>query len=62
MTITKQLEIWQQFGGYISGIKSIALSFPELSSRQIINAMKQQNYMGGWSDEVVTNAVNSVRA
>lgn len=61
MSLIEHLKIWQQYGGYLMGIKSIAAKFSDLSARQIINAMKDQNYMGGWSDAVITNAINSAR-
>jgi len=49
MILRAHLEIWQRYGGYLSGVTRMAVD------------MRSQNYMGGWSDTAVRRCVSAVR-
>jgi len=61
MTLRAHLEIWQRYGGYLSGVTRMAVDMPDVTADQFISAMRSQNYMGGWSDTAVRRCVSAVR-
>lgn len=61
MTLRRHLELWQQSGGYLSGIQGIALALPNLTVETLLRGMASQGYFGGWGEQAIRNAFAQIR-
>lgn len=53
MTLTTRIEIWAQYGSYLSGVASIAADYPTTRFEDFYNKLW---HTGGWGKEALRNA------
>jgi hypothetical protein len=59
MTLTREIEIWRQYGAYLIGVGAIARNHPNATFAQFLAACGHSR--GGWADEALRKAWNGAR-
>lgn len=61
LSLRCQIEIWHEYGAYLSGIACLACENPGISFDELWRAIEASGSTGGWSKQAIRNTFEEAR-